>query len=437
MGLDNLPKLGLSQTVKEKEINIQDMDLFNRGSLSNLRNRLLSDDASERRYMFDDCIDMIGQVVSANVEQFKNHHNNKQNTFHKENREIQRLLYLEGNESDIESILKLTFWTNKMAKTYNEVLSSEKEILGQEELVYFERGETWSYALKNEFMSTLIYLLIKDNYSEVKSWGFRKGKNPILIIDYPGYNFPISFHLGKYPENILPRELGELVFDKTKDDFKYPFDIKPKGNSVSHKLNEQEKTDYQRDFDNEQTFKSLEKIQKHQILVGLGKISELETLYSIKLPLEGSLNIELDKNFLTIKDFEFRKKLEEMIIKKKGVIYIQKGNRLSKHAIEYSLNNWWKENYSDRSDLEFRETRPGEIFPGEINIDNTKKSGEPFQIREDGTICIDSIRDRRMGTRSSIQNLARLGFYFPQQIIDYANNPKFSEMMIDPNYLVI
>ena len=56
MGLDNLPKLGLSQTVKEKEINIQDMDLFNRGSLSNLRNRLLSDDASERRYMFDDCI---------------------------------------------------------------------------------------------------------------------------------------------------------------------------------------------------------------------------------------------------------------------------------------------------------------------------------------------------------------------------------------------
>lgn len=160
MGLDNLPKLGLSQTVKEKEINIQDMDLFNRGSLSNLRNRLLSDDASERRYMFDDCIDMIGQVVSANVEQFKNHHNNKQNTFHKENREIQRLLYLEGNESDIESILKLTFWTNKMAKTYNEVLSSEKEILGQEELVYFERGETWSYALKNEFMSTLIYLLI-------------------------------------------------------------------------------------------------------------------------------------------------------------------------------------------------------------------------------------------------------------------------------------
>ena len=111
----------------------------------------------------------------------------------------------------------------------------------------------------------------------------------------------------------------------------------------------------------------------------------------------------------TISSDEFRKKLEEMIIKKKGVIYIQKGNRLSKHAIEYSLNNWWKENYSDRSDLEFRETRPGEIFPGEINIDNTKKSGEPFQIREDGTICIDSIRDRRMGTRSSIQNLARLG----------------------------
>ena len=106
---------------------------------------------------------------------------------------------------------------------------------------YLDKGKEWSYSVKDQLLSTLSYLLITNNYDDVKNWGFKKdptnntGQNDyILRVDLSGHQ-PFSFHVT--PEKILPKSVSHQI--RNGQIYEYLFDNNEK-NHTGHRLTDQE-----------------------------------------------------------------------------------------------------------------------------------------------------------------------------------------------------
>lgn len=420
----------ISEVLKTRVDYIRDIPIYKNGSLIGLRQKILNGDQEPIIDILDQQMIIVGGLVTANIKLFReaNNQDNRSGNHPKTDQEIKQSLYL-GDKPIIEKLLTLTFWANKMAKTFRDAVDETKDNNGESKnytTEYFKKCEEWSYETKQELLSTMAFVLLKDNYQQFKSWGFERSKKGqhILFVDYPGYNNTFSFHLEL--EKILPQNIIDAI--QNKEQYQYPFEFKLIPNSLSFKLNNEEK-DKLLSIYNSPDFSKKTTKEKHRILVGLGKIEKLPDIHQSKsLPTKVD-GITLNEDFITAECEAIRDKMVNLILQNHNTVYIQKGNNLNINAARHGLKEWWSKNYPNSGELIFEDKNSGEIVKDAVNLNNGKINDE-----NNTALIIGSEMGKIMGSKSTVQTLSKLGVYFPEQIIEYANHPQIADLSIDPEY---
>ena len=100
------------------------------------------------------------------------------------------------------------------------------------------------------------------------------------------------------------------------------------------------------------------------------------------------------------------------------------------NATKYGLSLWWSQMYPDQK-LIFEEVPSGEIRENGVNLDNSQKEKTIF---DENMVVVDAESGKRMGSRSTVESLSMLGIYFPKQLVEFADNPKYNFLLTNPNY---
>lgn len=347
----------------------------------------------------------------------------------------------------------ITFFKEKFASYYERICNgdfiAEKELESEsdefkESYKKYEKimqAENMNYHIKSMSLHKLFELLVKDNYSNFKDWGFYRDDNGKLVfaLDYPGEKTgTFQFHLENDGDKVVNFEEDKLAYEFIQADitkitkkqivFLGQIDLSNAMETAIDALSREE--------------------EKYRVRIAKGFQQSSQTPkedYSKRyISKYDSDMLDLLQNYLSLDNQEH-------------IIAVQHGNNLDINASIYALQKYALEkcglksvvevgsvdeleqlklNGLDSNALYIVRISAGQTLENAINIDTGKLKGIIVKNSDDSQ-SIQINADEKLGEKSACSILARLGIYVPSAIIKNADKIYENEILSAESGLIL